>query len=81
LDNIAALIDGENLARHGIAGMSCGLANLECVRVYVKRPSEYKAIRQVCERRLPDVPVLYTIADVCRPELLVEIEGIAVTRR
>jgi enamine deaminase RidA (YjgF/YER057c/UK114 family) len=80
LDNIAALIDGENLARHGINGMTCGLGNLECVRVYVKRPSEYEAIRQVCERRLPDVPVLYTIADVCRPELLVEIEGIAVCR-
>jgi len=79
LDNIAALIDGDNLSRHGITGFSCGLENLECVRVYVKRPSELEVIRQVCERRLPvDVPVLYTIADVCRPELLVEIEGVAV---
>ena len=81
LDNIAALIDGQNLDKHGIPGFSCGLGNLECVRVYVKRPSEYKAIQQVCERRLPKVPILYTIADVCRPELLVEIEGIALARR
>ena len=82
LDNIAALITGENLEQHGISGFSCGLENMECVRVYVKRPSELEVIRQVCERRLPlDVPVLYTIADVCRPELLVEIEGVAVARK
>jgi hypothetical protein len=80
LDNIAALIDGENLDRHGISGLSCGLGHLECVRVYVKRKSELEVIRQVCERRLPEVPTIYTIADVCRPELLVEIEGIAVAR-
>jgi len=80
LDNIAVLIDGENLARHGIPGIACGLGNLVCVRVYVKRPAELELIRQVCERRLPDVPILYTIADVCRPELLVEIEGVALAR-
>lgn len=81
LDNIAALIAGENLSRHGIADISCGLGHLECVRVYVKRPSELEMIRQVCERRLPEVPTIYTVADVCRPELLVEIEGIALTQK
>jgi enamine deaminase RidA (YjgF/YER057c/UK114 family) len=81
LDNIAVLIEGENLARHGISGVACGLSNLESVRVYVKRPSELELIRQVCERRLPEVPTIYTVADVCRPELLVEIEGIALAKR
>ena len=78
LDNIAALIDSENLERHGVRGYSCGLQNLESVRVYVKRPSEFERIKAVCQQRLGDVPTLYTIADVCRDELLVEIEGIAV---
>ena len=91
LDNIAALIDGQNLDKHGLSipeggkrvqpGFACGLDNLECVRVYVKRPAELELIRQVCERRLPKIPTLYTIADVCRPELLVEIEGIAMTKK
>ena len=81
LDNIAALIDGENLARHGIPDIACGLGKLVCVRVYVKRSSELALIRQVCERRLPEIPTLYTVADVCRPELLVEIEGIALAQR
>ena len=81
LDNIAALITGENLERHGISDFVCSLENLECVRVYVKRQSELEVIRQVCERRLPEVPTIYTVADVCRPELLVEIEGVAIARR
>ena len=81
LDNIAMLIEGENLTQHGIPGVACGLNNLECVRIYVKRSSERELIRQVCERRLPEVPIIYTVADVCRPELLVEIEGIALARR
>lgn len=80
LDNIAALIDGKNLERHGIAGFRCGLSDLKCVRVYVKRPTEFETIKSVCQKRLgDDIPILYTIADVCRPELLVEIEGFAVT--
>ncbi len=81
LDNIAALIDGSNLERHGIRGFQCGLENMESVRVYVKRPKEFERIREVCRKRFGDVPILYTIADVCRPELLVEIEGIAVSNR
>ena len=81
LDNIADLIAGENLARHGIEGFSCGLENLESVRIYIKRRSDLELVRGVCERRLPDIPTVYTIADVCREELLVEIEGIAVARR
>jgi hypothetical protein len=31
----------------------------------------------VCERRFGAVPTIYALADVCRPELLVEIEGVA----
>ena len=30
---------------------------------------------------LGDLPTVYAVADVCRPELLVEIEGIAFSRR
>ena len=79
LDNIAVLIDGENLARHGLSGIASGLENFECVRIYIKRPSDLEVIQQVCQRRLPGVPTIYTIADICRPELLVEIEGVIFT--
>ncbi len=76
LDNIAALISGSNLQKHGIDGFSPELRDLAVARVYVKRIADYELIREVCQRRCPDTPMLFTIADVCRPELLVEIEGI-----
>ncbi|MGL6197136.1 MAG: Rid family hydrolase [Thermoguttaceae bacterium] len=81
LDNIEALISGENLANHGIKGFDANLSDLAVARVYVKREAEYERIKAICEKRCKNIPILYTIADVCRPELLVEIEGIAVARK
>ncbi|MDR0338625.1 MAG: hypothetical protein LBI18_16255 [Planctomycetaceae bacterium] len=81
LDNIAQLIDGKNLERHGILGFVSDLSHLKIARVYVKRPNELAVIKKVCDQRLGMIPILYTIADVCRPELLVEIEGVVVVNR
>ena len=77
LDNIEILIAEENLKAHGKPGFGCPLDGLVSARVYVKRPEHLETIRAVCERRIPNVPKIYTIADVCRPDLLVEIEGMA----
>ena len=81
LDNIEALIGEPNLARHGLPGLGSSLANLGLVRVYIKRQEDYAQIRAACQERLGEVPTVYAIADVCRPELLVEIEGIAFSRQ
>jgi enamine deaminase RidA (YjgF/YER057c/UK114 family) len=80
LNNIASLISEENLGRHGLPGLGASLDGLAVARVYVKQSGDYDAVRAVCEERLGDVPVTYVVADVCRPELLVEIEGIAFSR-
>ena len=80
LDNIAALIAEENLARHGLPGLGTSLRSLGFARVYIKRPEDYPAVRAICERRLGTLPTIYAVADVCRPELLVEIEGVAFSR-
>ena len=40
-----------------------------------------KGIRAVCEARLGELPTIYAVADVCRPELLLEIEGIAFSQQ
>lgn len=77
LENIAVLINEANLKAHGKPGFGCELNEMVCARVYVKRPEDYEAIRAVCDRLIPDVPKTFTIADVCRPDLLVEIEGMA----
>jgi enamine deaminase RidA (YjgF/YER057c/UK114 family) len=81
LDNIAALISSENFERHGGAGLGAALRELAKIRVYVKRVKDVAACRAVCEQRLGAIPALYLIADVCRPELLVEIEGVTFSRR
>jgi enamine deaminase RidA (YjgF/YER057c/UK114 family) len=81
LDNIAALISEENLCRHGLPGLGTSLDGLGLVRVYIKRQSDYATVRAVCEQRLGELPTIYAAADVCRPELLVEIEGIAFSRK
>lgn len=77
LDNIAALISGDNFRRHGQQCHGATLNDVTVARIYVKIPEHYEAIREICEQRMPGVPKIYTVADVCRDDLLVEIEGIA----
>jgi enamine deaminase RidA (YjgF/YER057c/UK114 family) len=77
LENITALISEDNLARHGLPGQGTTLEGIAVARAYIKHPEDYPAVRQVCEERLPGVPLTYVVADVCRSNLLVEFEGIA----
>jgi len=79
LDNIEALIAPRNFARYTVSGVGATLSDLVLARVYIKRPEDYQKTRAICEKRLGELPTIYAVADVCRPELLVEIEGIAVT--
>lgn len=60
IENISVLVGGEKLT---------------CVRGYVKRAEDIPVVRRVCEEAYGDVPALFVKADVCRDELLVEIEG------
>jgi hypothetical protein len=81
LENIAALVSEDNLGRHGLPGWGTTLEGLAVARVYVKRPQDYVRVREVCQQRLGEVPATYVVADVCRPDLLVEIEGVAFSRK
>lgn len=74
LDNLRALIGAAN--RASCAG-SYALVDL-MLKVYVREPSDLDAIRTRIDA-LPDSPrqVVYLQADICRPDLLVEIEGTA----
>jgi enamine deaminase RidA (YjgF/YER057c/UK114 family) len=77
IDNICDLIGPENFARHGIPGGGARLSDLAKVRVYVKHAEDVGTCRAVCERRFGRLPTIYAEADVCRSNLLVEIEGVA----
>ncbi len=77
IENIERLIAAENFARHGLSGAGATLRDVAKLRVYVKHERDYQPCREVCERRLPRVPAIYLHADICRPDLLVEIEAVA----
>ncbi|HID75419.1 MAG TPA: dioxygenase [Planctomycetaceae bacterium] len=81
LDNIEALISERNFRQYGWAGWGATLEDLALARVYIKNQDDFAKTRAACESRFGEVPTIYAVADVCRPELLVEIEGIAFSAR
>lgn len=80
IDNIERLIAADNFTTHGLAGAGACLHDLAKIRVYLKRAEDLAKCQAVCERRFGAVPAIYAVADICRPELLVEIEGVAFSR-
>ena len=66
LDNLEELLPAERPSR------------FEALKVYVRRTSDLPTVRAAIAARLgAALPVLYLQADICREELLVEIEGVA----
>ena len=49
----------------------------DLLRVYVKRECDIPAVSEYMQRHYPAPTKHYLVADVCRPELLIEIEGLA----
>ena len=71
LDNIAAVLAQASLkSRSG----PFALGDLG-YRAYVRHTADLAAVREVVAQRLGAAPVTYVLADVCRADLLVEIEG------
>lgn len=68
------------LVRAGAAGGGPDARGVEAIaplKVYVRNREDYPAVREELDKRLPPGhPVAYLLADVCRPDLLVEIEGV-----
>lgn len=57
---------------------SGSLADMACFIVYLRDIADGPAIERYMQLRFPDTPYLLTEARVCRPEWLIEVEGIAV---
>ncbi len=67
------LLNMEKLLEAGGASLS----DLLYVVVYLRDVSDYAAVARYMSLRFPRLPVLITEARVCRPEWLVEMEGVA----
>ena len=81
VENTEALISSDNFQRHGVPNAGARLMDLAKVRVYIKHREDYDKCRAICERHFGGVPAIYAVADVCRSNLLVEIEGVAFSPR
>ena len=49
--------------------------------VYLRDISDYDMVKEMFDRRFPDIPRVITLAPVCRPTWLIEMECIAVKER
>lgn len=56
-------------------GLPAGFDRLAPLKVYVRHPRDEGAVLAFAERHLPDAPLLLVHGDICRAELLVEIDG------
>lgn len=71
--NLAALLDEGT--RHA-GGRRFDLAGCEALRVYLREPSDLAVLRAGLHGLLDEQRVLFLHGDICRRELLVELEGV-----
>lgn len=75
IQNINFLLSTENFKRQSL-NYELNLS-LKSIRVYIKNMEDYHIIKSEVEKNWQDLEVIYLLAEVCREELLVEIEGVA----
>lgn len=76
LRNIEVLIGGENLAGHGV-DRGFELKDLNQIRVYVRDAGDLPLVRERVRAVFPaHTEIAWFNVDVCRSDLLVEIEGV-----
>jgi enamine deaminase RidA (YjgF/YER057c/UK114 family) len=83
IKNISGLISKENRLQAKLtAPLSFPKQSLPVspayLRVYIKNADANDAVMNICQKQYGNIPVLYVKADICRDNLLVEIEGEAI---
>ncbi len=79
IDNLISLNNAKSALGkdEAIYSDSVGLNNLSYARIYVKEEELIPSVKQLCDYYFCNVPKIYLIADICRDDLLVEIESAA----
>ncbi|MFH1052215.1 MAG: hypothetical protein V1779_14950 [bacterium] len=75
IQNIEKLIELDNVKKNFRGFPEFKKVNISNIRVYIKNQSDFENVKQICEANYPNIPIIYLQADVCRDELLVEIEA------
>lgn len=69
IDVVESLVTPANIAS------GCEAFDFEMIRVYVRQPKDLECVKAVFSEHFKAVPTHFLVADVCRPELLLELEG------
>lgn len=76
IDNLRILISQFNLRRHDVE-FGFGLEDLQLLRVYYRHKEDRERLEMLARKAIdPDCSLVLVQADICRSELLVEIEGV-----
>jgi enamine deaminase RidA (YjgF/YER057c/UK114 family) len=76
IQNIESLISSENLQNCALFPAEVNLGReFKYIRVYVKNNEDIPAVKEICHQHFGNTPSLYVQSDICREDLLVEIEG------
>lgn len=71
IDNIDKLVSKENLSKNTIPLD----LKFNYLRIYIKERKDFKKVREICEKRYGNVPMVWLQANICRDDLTVEIEA------
>jgi len=77
IENIKKLSEPESLQRYPHCNQYT-VTGYRFLRVYVREQKDFNLARSVCEKYFPGVPCIMIEADICRNDLLIEIETEAV---
>lgn len=70
IDVVEHLVAPSNISK------DCVNFRFDLLRVYVRRPQDMEVIQNIFKAHFRDIPTHFLIADICRPELLLELEGV-----
>lgn len=74
LENIKKITDTERLNQL-IPGAFPYHGRYLLFRVYIRRQEDFGIVRKICSEHFPSLPATYIEADICRDDLLMEIEA------
>jgi len=74
IENIRKVADRERIRK--LTGKEdIGPGKISLLRVYIKKQEDFKSVKSICNEHFPVSPVIFIEADICRDDLLTEIEA------
>ena len=74
IENINKLTDLNRIGQN-ITNTETEWGKFILLRVYIKNQDDFSKVKMICAEQFPDVPSIFIESDICRDNLLVEIEA------